>query len=250
MKKNREKEILHSYLNECNIVQVYSNDNLSDKVDSIISGIVQYERPDMYSILEDEIYIIEHFEFDSYKSSKKKGSDYRQKEGKIKNEFDRLLIQGRDKEVSYNETIRSTASVNNYINNFIDKFNHHYEKIGEYKKRIAKIHAGLPKICFFVEDVSPLGSYYINNKRCPKNLFIFQFKRVIEFLLKHKAIYAIIYGFFDGIGGDKRKIIIIENNKKAIDKFIDDHEYVEELEYYWHEPNVSAVSIPILNIKG
>lgn len=245
MSNNNEKEILYSYLRECNTVMVYSNGDISNKLNCIIDNVIQYERPDMYSILNDEVIMIEHFEFDSYKSNKK-GSDYKWKEGNIKNKFNKLIENRNKDEIIYNDTIKVTATKDNYINNFMIFFEDHYKKIDIYKKRISLKSNNKIKTYFFIEDISPLGSYYFTSKREFKNLKIFQFKEIIKFLLDHKEVSAILYGYFDG---NKKKLLLLENNKYSIDGFIQEHELADELECYWFEPNISGFSYPIIKIE-
>lgn len=245
MENHNEKEILYSYIKDYNVINAYSDDIIQDKLNSVIKNIVQYNRPDMYAIINDEVIMIEHFEFDSYKSNRK-GSDYRRKEGNIKNEFNKLLKNHIDNRIIYNNKIKSTATKDNYINNFISVFDEHYRKIDIYKERIKLLSNYKVDTYFFIEDISPLGSYCINSKREFRYLLIFQFKKIYNFLLSHKDVSAILYGFFDG---DKKRLILLENNEESIKKLLQDYEVADELECYWFEPDISGFSFPIIKIK-
>lgn len=245
MNKVEEKEKFYSYLRDCYDIQVYSDDDLDKMINPIIHNLVKFEEPDMYSIVGEDLFIVEHFEFDSY-NSHKKGSDYRCKEGMINNNFNKLLNENREKEITYDATIKSTASVNNYIDNFMKEYSKHYKKIPAYVERTKQLCNGSIKTCFFVEDNSPLGSYYFDEKRFPRLLFIFQFKKIVTFLNTHKEIYAIFYGYFDG---NKKRLLVLKNSEESIDKFIGDHGYADDLECYWIEPNIHAFSIPVLKIE-
>ena len=125
-------------------------------------------------------------------------------------------------------------------------FEEHYKKINIYRKRIRLLSNYKIETYFFIEDSSPLGSYYINSKREPRYLLIFQFKKIFNFLLSHKEVSAIIYGFFDG---NKKRLLLLENNEDSVKKLLQDYELADELECYWFEPNVSAFSFPIMKIE-
>ena len=158
MTKNHKKEelkIFDSYINENNRIELYDETITEEQINEINNNMIQFEKPDIYSHIDNELIMIEHFEFDSYKKNKD-GSDYRQKEGIINYKFKEKLEKGNGKIIRYDDSITPTASVENYINNFMNSFDEHYKKIDEYKKSkefkdYNKIHTW-----FFIEDVSPL----------------------------------------------------------------------------------------------
>ena len=60
-----------------------------DELGDVLHNLNSFESPDMYSVLEDKVIILEHFEFDSSKHSRK-GMKGKQEESLLKNG---LLLQ-------------------------------------------------------------------------------------------------------------------------------------------------------------
>lgn len=68
--------------------------NISQKLFNKVidpNNIMSYERPDILSVFDNKIVGIEHFEFDSYKSSNKRGSDFKIKDYIIEKKFDEKM---------------------------------------------------------------------------------------------------------------------------------------------------------------
>ena len=64
---------------------------IKDTIKKIIDRLEQYERPDIISEYNNIILGIEHFEFDSYYRSNKKGSDYKVKDNQIQKNFNNII---------------------------------------------------------------------------------------------------------------------------------------------------------------
>lgn len=126
----------------------------------------QFDRPDIYVSLNDKVLAIEHFEFDASNKTRS-GSRYRKEEISSRsyiNEYIESNYSGNP--LLYSEQIGCNLSSDFYIANMKSAFMHHYLKIDEYKRHL--IEKGIAKSkddiisCFFIEDVTLLGCYYID----------------------------------------------------------------------------------------
>ncbi len=120
------------------------------------------DAPDFFIKTGDLVLIIEHFEFDCYKVTRK-GSEHRREAARIQRKEDAL--QPTEEGVTLHEVIRGESSYEEYINNVTRSFNEHYSHIDLYFENLKK--AGIitdsstVKVLFFVEDVSPLGTVVV-----------------------------------------------------------------------------------------
>lgn len=124
-------------------------------------NLVPYDHPDGYSVLNGDLLIVEHFEFDSSKNSRG-GSQQRTSDAKGKREFSETLpsIEGTES----NWTIDAEYSMQNYKKNFEKVFSSHYSKIDNYKESLIAANI-VPqdaniRTMFFVEDTTLLGNVY------------------------------------------------------------------------------------------
>lgn len=122
------------------------------------------DKPDLYFQRDNLVLIIEHFEFDCYHAGKK-GSSFRREEDRIQREFDAIPMTG-DTRVLHNE-IRGKASYEDYISNVKRSFEEHYLRIDTYIRNLTNkgiiTNDSVVKIMFLIDDVSPLGTYMIDN---------------------------------------------------------------------------------------
>lgn len=121
------------------------------------SGIFTYDHPDGFCKYEDNLLIIEHFEFDSSHVNKN-GSKNRQ-------EIFRTSNYHPQKNVGieiFRDEIKCNYTIENYVDNLIENFNNHYFKIEEYKDdfKKAKIITDNTHIetLFCIEDTTALGN--------------------------------------------------------------------------------------------
>lgn len=115
------KKLINKYLSKDTTAQVYYELS-QDKFNKVVKGLGIYERPDILSVYDNIILGIEHFEFDSYNRSNKKGSDYKVKDYRVEkrlNEEIKDKLQNNDSIIVHDE-IDSTATLNNYCRNFED----------------------------------------------------------------------------------------------------------------------------------
>lgn len=121
-------------------------------------------RPDAYAVIEDDILLLEHFQFNNTKATKK-GSQQHKVAAKSEQEFKKKLVKDGDFAVLDEYVERNGKS---YVENFRTQFNSHYNKIDDYKSEMQKqlkkdfknIYMG-----FLIEDSSSLGSIYLNKEK-------------------------------------------------------------------------------------
>lgn len=152
---------------ESNTVHYHGDDKqVKHFADALLNGTIHdYEAPDMYIEYEDEIWIIEHFEFDSFRRTRK-GSSCRAEQSRIDREFDGIIAT--EEGVTYHGTISASSSYDDYIDNVKESFNSHYKKISQYKSNLISDDAdkGDSKflVMFLIDDISPLGTSYVDEK--------------------------------------------------------------------------------------
>ena len=126
-----------------------------------LGKVVPFERPDGYLTAENEIYIVEHFEFDSSKVAKKKGSISRSELGRVSREFEKYPVNS---DSAYIDELQIAPSADSFIKNAVQNMQNHYGKIQGYKDNL--LSAGIinpntiVRVGFFIEDVTQLGSYH------------------------------------------------------------------------------------------
>lgn len=220
-----------------------------EKFDKVIKTLKMYERPDILSMYENKILGIEHFEFDSYNRSNKKGSDYKIKDYRIEKRLDKEIkekLQNNDTIIVHDE-IDSTASLDNYYNNFEKIFKDHYQKINSYIEHIKENFDCQNKeihICFFAEDVSPLGNYFFNknnDKKITPLLPIYSDK--MRKLLKDSPLveYLVIGSFCI----NNNRLFIIENTKDALERFAKDYKEVNSDDFFSFEPQTTGFAFKV-----
>ncbi|MCX8075274.1 MAG: hypothetical protein N2749_06805 [Clostridia bacterium] len=214
--KELYKIVSKYFSNEINYMNVYG-DIKQEEIVKMFKSLYSYERPDFFSIYDNKLIGIEHFEFDSYKKNTK-GSDYRKKEALINKEVDKANKQlkvNNDMIMLHNEIV-NTSSAESYINNLYTVFNSHYEKIAEYENNF-KTDVNFKnmeiEIWFFIEDVTPLGNFYINDNDKICFFDIIHIKQFIELLAKSPNVKGIIGTSFNG---KEDKISIIKNNSETL----------------------------------
>lgn len=209
-------------------------------------NIGMYERPDILSIFDDKIIGIEHFEFDSFKRNRK-GSDFKVKENQVKKKLKEKaheLLKYEDS-VMLSDQIKSSSSLDNYYKNFEKVFLEHYNKIDSYIEHIKSDFNCRGKkiyICFFAEDVSPLGSYFLDKKRDINLLYPLYSSKIINLLEKSEKLEYLIIGSY---ALKEYKLTIVENTREVLEKFKKNK--VEESDFLSFEPRVTSYTQIIPN---
>lgn len=209
---NEYSHIQQKYFNEKTYIAAIAKEKIYD-YQKILQNIRPYgdvnKVPDLISIYGNKIYGIEHFEFDSTKNIAKKGSSYKRQLAKIDHKIDKEI---KNKAKVENVTpLMLNQDLQQYINNFKDIFNKHYTQINQYLKNLNLDYPNSKKeIWFFIEDVTPLGNSYLNNKCKPKLFHPMLSMELIELIEKSNKIGGIILAV-------KNILYIYSNNKFEID---------------------------------
>ena len=121
------------------------------------------DAPDLVIIKDSIAIIIEHFEFDSFRVTRK-GSTSRTEQARIERE--QRLIPATPEGVVYHSKIQAPCSYGDYIANVSRSFNEHYGRISAYKKNLigcGTISEEMTiKMLFLIDDVSPIGSIAVD----------------------------------------------------------------------------------------
>ena len=84
------ERIISKYLSKESDAITYSDFN-QDEVNKLFQNMEIYERPDILSMYDNKIVAIEHFEFDSYKNTRK-GSDFKIQDNIIEQKMQKEII--------------------------------------------------------------------------------------------------------------------------------------------------------------
>jgi hypothetical protein len=210
-----------------------------------------FDRPDVVSILDGRAIGIEHFEFDSFGKNRQNGSLYRKESHDLHDWIDeenyKKLLDGASTAITKG-IINSVSSFDDYKNNFLKIFISHAQKIDAYKDNILERFKKKAEIWFFIEDISPFGSSYMNrDKRFSTEwlgLHPFMLGKFVDLLESTKNLGGVI--FADSYSQTMQVIFnrsgVIKNLRKNI---ID----IRDEDFVNFTPNIvgSAMKVPIDN---
>lgn len=242
---NELERIIDKYLSKDGTAITYSNFN-QEEVNKLFQNMAIYERPDILSMYDNKIVAIEHFEFDSYKNTRK-GSNF-----KIQNNIIEIKMQNKidndlkaEKEIWIHDEIKNTSSLEQYYNNFKKVLLTHIENIPEYKEHITNDFGNEKDIefWFFVEDVTPLGSYaYKREDGHPRLLLPFS-KENLDILRQHKEIKGIIFGIY---AMSKYKLVLMYNDDKTLDNLEKDEYFkIDDKDFMNFTPQTTGFAMLI-----
>ncbi len=208
----------------------------------VIKEAKEYEKPDILSVYDNKIIGIEHFEFDSYNKSTKKGSDFKINDNRETKRIDKEIkkgLQNNDQVMVYGE-INSSSSLDNYYKNFELIFEEHYKRIQAYIEQIKEDFKCQKKeihICFFAEDVTPLGNYYFNkgNKREILPLLPIYCVKIRELLKNSPLVEYLILGCFYM---NEKRLFIIKNSKEVLKRISNEHIEINNDSFFSFEPQM------------
>ena len=147
------------------------------------SGINLLDRPDGFCKCEDNVLIIEHFEFDSSRKNSK-GSTNRQELFRASN---KKPSSHKEFEI-YHDEIKCDYTIENYVNNAINNLNNHYKKVNYYidslKKEKIIANTSNVEILFCIEDTTVLGNFNSENGKPLFLLYCAEFIQAIKPLTK------------------------------------------------------------------
>ena len=122
------------------------------------------DSPDLYMKKDNIVYIIEHFEFDCYSSTRKGGSSFRLEEARIEKRI-RKVIPTEEGTIT-RDIIDAKSSYSDYIKNVSALFKKHSRHIPDYIKHLSESNIfkdnDIIKVVFLIEDVSPVGTRAYN----------------------------------------------------------------------------------------
>ena len=246
---NELKNIILKYFSKDNEAITYSNiDEI--ELNKMIQHMGGYERPDILSIYDNKIVAIEHFEFDSYKNTRK-GSDYKIQDSIIEHKMQKKIDSDLaiEKEIYLHDEIKNNSDLKQYYSNFKKVLTSHIDNIQEYRNHIVDDFGNDKDIefWFFAEDVSPLGSYYYRKNNINPSLLLPFSKENIDILRQHKEIKGIIFGIY---AMKEYKLVIMYNDDETLDK-IENNDYfkVKNSEFFSFNPQTTAFAILIPNDK-
>ena len=218
-------------------------------------GVCGSRGPDGYSIVGDSLFVMEHFEFDSTKVTKK-GSSTRKEDDRISREFDAVIST--DITVPFRDSYNISHSSQNYITNALSNANAHYNKIDLYIDNLRECDklSGINSIKtgFFIEDKSVLGNVCLERVRVEnlkvKNrpetnirpIILCQTKQFLDWLGSNEKID---FCFCSSTYGDKSFVWFI--NREAICEYRKHEIDMEQIEILNFTPQVGGFKIVISN---
>lgn len=246
------ERIINRYLSKDDMAITYSNFN-QEEVNKLFQNMRIYERPDILSMYDNKIVAIEHFEFDSYKNTRK-GSNFKIQdniiEKRMQNKIDKDLKK--EKEIWIHDEIENTSSLQHYYNNFKKVLLTHIDNIPEYKEHIINDFGDKKDIefWFFVEDVTPLGSYTYKREDAHLRLLLPFSKENLDTLRQHKEIKGIIFGIY---AMSKYKLVLMYNDDATLDNLEKDEYFkIDDKDFVSFSPQTTgfATLIPKEEIGG
>jgi len=225
-----EKQRIEFYLHGSIKVSNYANVEIKEaiktgfQVESFESSRTVVNGPDLYAHLKNgKLLVLEHFEFDSSKRRKRKGSKSKEEISAANRNFDETLESVTEVgESVYNEhIIKSSTSLQCYKNNLIESFERHYKNIDNYIDNIISANLITNKedilLAFFIEDSTLCGNQYYNADDYESYPLIPL--NIPEFIERLKESDKLDYLF---IGLNTRKsseLVVIELNEETTDSF-------------------------------
>lgn len=240
------KKVIEKFLSdEENSIRFEGNQKSSIlNIENFLRVLNLYEKPDAYSIIDENVLIIEHFEFDSTFTNKK-GSHNRKEQARIEREFENKLVNQQlksGKTYIYTDKIKVNSTSKNYIKNVLGVFKSHYEKIDSYKENLLKnniIKKSMNvKTMFWIEDTSILGNFYLKDLlNYDINITPIILLYCDEFLEELKKCNNLDYVMFFGNCGSEKMCWFLDLN--YIEDYIQNQIKISEIEIIDFTPNVT-----------
>lgn len=181
------------------------------ELNTALHNMNAHDRPDMYSVVDDKIFIIEHFEFDASRCTSK-GMCGKKEEALLERRIEAAVPDN-----SYHfEQAKYELSLESWQQNFERTFRRHYERIPAY---IAAVQ-GLKQE---YEDKKIIVGFFIENQFAPiiyagkgvQELFYFETRQFAEMIKASDALDFVLFGcnfegrpqifYFDRPGLEKLK---------------------------------------------
>lgn len=165
-KREEVIKTLQQYFSTDGVMHYFGDNDSVVALTNLFASAVPYvgDAPDMFFLYNNQVLIVEHFEFDCYRATKK-GSSFRREEARIQRAFDSTPMVGSS--LIRHDTIHAKSSYKDYINNAKRSFKEHYSKIDRYFNNLVEAgviqDSSVTKTMFLIDDVSPVGSIMIDN---------------------------------------------------------------------------------------
>ena len=189
--KKEFSNFIYKYISGKEIVysENISLKNIREIIDIIYNG-KDFEHPDGYSLIENELFMIEHFQFDA--SIEKKGSTLITDKKKIISEINKEI---QTKEF-VNKSLKTKSSVNDYYLNLKNHFIKHANQFEKYKIECSnwlKTTLKCNSLILFIEDKTIFGALNNNNNN---NIAyeIIKTKEFMELWKEYPNVKAIFLG--------------------------------------------------------
>ncbi len=201
--EKNELGLLQAYLKKDPRIFTYGQTgDISKELHSFVPNLRQCDSPDMYAIVGDTLFILEHFAFDASHESKNGGMEQLKKDRTAKAQMNIGLKQGKE-EVTVLERVGVKLSFFDWQLNFENHFNSHYAKISKYienannevKKNIPCrcLKVNYHKVGFFVEEASPP---IVNIGKKLRELNYFETKQFLDFFSAKTLVDFILFGTY------------------------------------------------------
>ncbi len=241
---NEAKETLRRYFSQTsNTVHFHGDGVLINKLASVLTDdcCEEYDAPDVYIKNENEVWIIEHFEFDCYKANRK-GSSYKREENRVNNNEKKIVPT--EEGVYFGDTINADSSYADYVGNVLKGFNNHYKKIEDYKQNLINDGVADEKttfiVIFLIDDVSPLGTSYIDKEAIWRPIILAHCREFLQVLKNAKLVDGVLAV---SSASEQKLIWFIDRNQ--IDEYLMNSEDYSECRFVDLKPHVVGFKVAI-----
>ncbi len=187
---------LNNYLRYRNTIRRYDTGKppllSGEELRKMLSSLQQYDHPDMYAVVGNKVYILEHFEFDASRERKGKGMRGIKEENELSRRIDEVEPDGEwhiDK-ADYPVTLAD------FQRNFEYHFKYHYEQIDDYRNNLLENN-------YLSENNELIVGFWAENKLPPLfqngrdfcgELYYFATKQFSELLLEYSKVDFMLFG--------------------------------------------------------
>lgn len=188
------------------------------ELDYVLHHLTPLNAPDMFSVLEDKIIIIEHFQFDASRATRK-GMKGLCKENELKRRIDNYAAGNESSEWSLEKTDYE-ISFSDWQNNFENTFNNHYKKINTYINNVTS-YLNKPNnniiTGFLIENEFP--PIINKNEKFFGELPYYATKQFWDFFFQKEKVGFVI--FMGGLYGKRQITYIDHKSMNYIEHIID-----------------------------
>lgn len=174
---------------------------------SFIEVFQTFERPDGYSKMNNDVLLMEHFEFDSSEYKKGKGNKNRDEIGRIDRKFKESANLN-----ALQDSINCHYHIEHYMANLQRVFKNHYLRIKEYKEHLMQekiiYEKSNVKVMFLIEDTTILGNLSTDNKI----IALPQIDKFLDIFLQSTDLDYVLS--FNQVSNDKGIYFLSRNNVK------------------------------------